>query len=112
MPLIFERVARQRDLVGSSLLAGRGGPSWGQGGVAGAPRVDDDFDPGEGRRRLKQRRGSMGFCWGITSSAWPGMDGRERYARVSSLISVLGPVSGDMMGDRVPAHGGCGRSFY
>jgi hypothetical protein len=36
----------------------------------------------------------------------------ERYARVSSLVSVLGPVSGDMMGDRVPAHGGCGCSFY
>ena len=33
-------------------------------------------------------------------------------ARASSLISVLGPGSGDMMGDRVPAGGGCGRSFY
>jgi hypothetical protein len=69
---------------------------------------NDDLDPGEGRRRLKQRRQRLGHRSGITSG---GLVGRWR-ARVSSLISVLGPVSGDMMGDRVPARGGCGRSFY
>jgi hypothetical protein len=36
--LICERGCSSTGLAGSSLLAGRGGPSWGQGGVAGAPR--------------------------------------------------------------------------
>ena len=41
-------------VAGSSLVAGRGGPSWGQGGAARASR-DDDLDAAEGCRRLKQR---------------------------------------------------------
>jgi hypothetical protein len=36
--LICERGCSSTGLVGSSLSAGRGGPSWGQGGAAGAPR--------------------------------------------------------------------------
>jgi hypothetical protein len=51
-------------------------------------------------------------AWASPHPARPEMDGRECDARVSSLISVLGPGSGDMMGDRVPATGGRGRSFY
>jgi hypothetical protein len=91
MLLICERVARQRDLVGSSLVAGRGRPSRGQGGTAGAPRVDDDLDPGERRHRMSQRRGRVVTAAASPHPAWPGMGDRERDARVSSLISVLGP---------------------
>ena len=50
-------------------------------------RMDDDLDAGEGRRRIKQRRGSSGHGSGITSHG----RGLERGARASSLISVLGP---------------------
>jgi hypothetical protein len=49
--------------------------------------MDDDLDAGEGRRRIKQRRGSSGHRSGITSRG----RGLERGARASSLISVLGP---------------------
>ena len=52
------------------------------------------------------------IAWASPHSALPELDGRECDARASSLISVLGPGSGDMMGDRVPAAGGRGRSFY
>jgi hypothetical protein len=64
-------------VAGSSLVAGRGGPSWGQGGAARASR-DDDLDAGEGCRRLKQRRGSLGHRCGITAHpVWAEVDGRS-----------------------------------
>src|SRR5215207_2099257 len=98
-------------VAGSSLVAGRGGPSWGQGGAARASR-DDDLDAAEGCRRLKQRRGSLvtaaasplircGLKW--TAGAWRA--GVQPYLGARTR-------SGDMMGDRVPATGGRGRSFY
>src|SRR5512133_1997014 len=54
-------------------------------------REDDDLDAGEGHHRMKERRGSLGHRSGITSSGVAWRDGRERDARASSLISVLGP---------------------
>jgi hypothetical protein len=69
-----------------------------------------DLDAGEGCRRFGERSSSLRYAIGITGEAWSA--GRDRSARASSLISVLGPWSGDMMGDRVPARGGCGCSFY
>ena len=84
-------IAGQGKLAGSSLVAGRGGPSWGQGGAARASR-DDDLDAGESHYRLKQRRGSLGHRCCITSHpGWAEMDSRERGVRASSRISVLGP---------------------
>jgi hypothetical protein len=98
----------QAVVAGSSLSAGRGRPEpesrWSGQRVAGTTTLTRHGMP---RDEVAKRQ--LGLLLGITSSAWPGM---ERGARASSLISVLGPVSGDVMGDRVPAHGGCGRSFY
>src|SRR6266542_4139398 len=52
--------------------------------------------------------------WASPCEVWPAGKGAgwDRGAWASSLVWVLGPGSGDMMGDRVPAGGGCGRSFY
>ena len=50
-------------------------------------RVDDDLDAGEGRRRMKQRRGELGSPQRHHLTRL----GLERGARASSLISVLGP---------------------
>ena len=93
--------------AGSSLVAGRGRPEpesrWSGQRIAGTTTLT--------RRGMPQdevAKRQLGLLLGhhLIRMAW-----MERYARASSLISVLGPVSGDMMGDRVPAHGGCGCSF-
>ena len=70
-------------------------------------RVDDDLDAGEGRHRMKQRREAWVTAAASPQAAWFG-------AWRAGVQPYLGARtrSGDMMGDRVPARGGCGRSFY
>jgi hypothetical protein len=70
-------------------------------------RVDDDLDAGEGRHRMKQRREASVTAAASPHAAWFG-------AWRAGVQPYLGARtrSGDMMGDRVPARGGCGRSFY
>src|SRR5215203_5795166 len=106
MPLICEPVARQRDLLVLRCWLGmvdRAGVKveWPE------RRVDDDLDPGEGRRRMKQRREASVTAAASPQAAWFG-------AWRAGVQPYLGARtrSGDMMGDRVPAGGGCGRSFY
>src|SRR5215203_7065444 len=106
MPLICEPVARQRDLLVLRCWLGmvdRAGVKveWPE------RRVDDDLDPGEGRRRMKQRREAWVTAAASPQAAWFG-------AWRAGVQPYLGARtrSGDMMGDRVPAGGGCGRSFY
>ena len=84
--LICEPVARQRDLLVLRCWLGmvdRAGVKveWPE------RRVDDDLDPGEGRRRMKQRRGSLGHCSGITSGGlvWSVARGRPALSRCSDL---------------------------
>jgi hypothetical protein len=69
--------------------------------------VDDDLDAGEGRHRMKQQEEAS-----VTAAASPhaGWFGAWR-AGVQPYLGAR-TRSGDMMGDRVPARGGCGRSFY
>src|SRR5512133_3006287 len=70
-------------------------------------RVDDDLDAGEGRHRMKQRREAWVTAAASPHAAWFG-------AWRAGVQPYLGARtrSGDMMGDRVPAGGGRGRSFY
>jgi hypothetical protein len=87
MLLICEPVARQRDLLVLRCWLGmvdRAGVKveWPE------RRVDDDLDPGEGRRRMKQRRGSLGHCSGITSGGlvWSVARGRPALSRCSDQV--------------------------
>ena len=51
-------------------------------------RVDDDLGAGEGRHRMKQRRGSFGHCSGITSRGlvWSVARGRPALSRCSDQV--------------------------
>jgi hypothetical protein len=51
-------------------------------------RVDDDLDAGEGRHRMKQRRGSLGHRSGITSRGlvWNVARGRPALSRCSDQV--------------------------
>jgi hypothetical protein len=108
-------VARQRKPVGRGWFFAGGwawptepGSRWSGRSVAGTPTLT----LARVATGCSSEEPAWVTAWASPHPARPEMDGREGDARVSSLISVLGPGSGDMMGDRVPATGGRGRSFY
>jgi Homeodomain-like domain len=114
MLLICGGTPGQREFrVGSAaswLLAGYGGPKpWVK--VERPQRArTNDLDAGEGCHRIVKRSSSLRHVMGITVRGLVCWQGPPR-AGVQPYLGAR-TRSGDVMGDRVPARGGCGRSFY